>query len=145
MISTKKLIFTIIIWGLFIGSTFYLSGNPGLLAGVFVFLFYMTLGYVMTAAWRFISQKPYMSLREYAALFSYRIALFMTIVGVVLGGFCVYQNEINPAYLPRYTLTDGKKTIIFQTMAHIGSDHFYETVKTHLTAAKKAGYVLYYE
>lgn len=62
-----------------------------------------------------------------------------------MGSFTAYQNEINPAFLPRYTITDGKKTVVFQTMAHIASDRFYESIKNQITEAKKKNFVLFFE
>ena len=59
--------------------------------------------------------------------------------------FSVYQNIINPARLPLYTLTNGQQTLRFQTMSHIASAEFYQTVQTAITRSKQEGYVLYYE
>lgn len=47
--------------------------------------------------------------------------------------------------MPEFKLSNGKKTIIFQTMAHIWSDDFYEKIKENIKKYKKEWYVLYYE
>lgn len=47
--------------------------------------------------------------------------------------------------MPTYTLTNGKKTIVFQTMAHIGWDNFYNQVKSDIEKYKKDNYSYFYE
>lgn len=64
---------------------------------------------------------------------------------MLTGWFILYQNKLNPATLPYYVLTDGEKNIKFQTMSHIASPSFYTHVRNDIHAAKKDGYVLYYE
>jgi len=56
-----------------------------------------------------------------------------------------YQNNISPAMMPQYTLTNGNQTIVFQTMSHIGSQQFYNTVQREIRSYKQQGYVLYFE
>lgn len=69
----------------------------------------------------------------------------MTLVLVICWSFFGFQNHINPAKLPSYTLTNWEKTIQFQTMSHIASQSFYSQIKKDLFFAKKGGFVLFYE
>lgn len=55
------------------------------------------------------------------------------------------QNKLNPAKMSLYTLSNGEKTLKFQTMSHIGSVKFYEHVQTNIRDAKKQNFVLFYE
>ena len=142
---SRKSIFTIAFWSILLLITFYLSGGIGVLEGIFAFVFYSIVGYIFTIIWRLITRKSYMKVSDFIIAFSYRIAAFMTVTIAILWSFCFYQNNINPAYLPRYTITDGKKTVIFQSMAHIATDRFYEAVKNRIKEAKLAGYTLFYE
>lgn len=62
-----------------------------------------------------------------------------------IGAFSVYENEIDPAKLPEYVITNGEKTVRFRTMSHIASESFYKGVSADLSEARKQGYVLFYE
>jgi hypothetical protein len=50
-----------------------------------------------------------------------------------------------PLVAPQVTLSNGHKTIIFQGMAHVGSESFYKAVIYDLERALADGYVAYYE
>jgi hypothetical protein len=141
----KKSAFSIVFWSFLVLISFYLSGFPGILAGIVAFVFYVIIAYALTIFWNFITKKPLIRPKEFFLAFSYRIAVFMTFLLLFFSIFCVYQNKINPAYLPRYTLTNGKKTVVFQTMAHIATDRFYNVVKNKIKEAKLDGYTLFYE
>ncbi len=64
---------------------------------------------------------------------------------LILWWFAYYQNNINPAQIPLYSITNGSKEIRFQTMSHIGSKSFYENVKLSIQKAKQEGFILFYE
>ncbi|MDG2528213.1 hypothetical protein [Caulobacter endophyticus] len=53
--------------------------------------------------------------------------------------------QTDPLLAPQVVLTNGKKTILFQGMMHIGSDTFYKTAIYDLEHALNEGYVAYYE
>lgn len=50
-----------------------------------------------------------------------------------------------PLAAPQATLSNGHRTIIFQGMAHVGSESFYKTVVYDLEHAIADGYAIYYE
>ena len=50
-----------------------------------------------------------------------------------------------PLKMHEYTLSNGKQTIIFQEMVHIGETSFYEKVDQNLKNYRKEGYVYAYE
>lgn len=54
-------------------------------------------------------------------------------------------TEANPVLHPQVTLTNGKKTVVFQGMQHIGSENFYKSVIYDMEQAISDGYVIYYE
>jgi len=60
-------------------------------------------------------------------------------------GFWIYHNIIAPAKFQLYTLSNGEKTIQFQTMSHIASEEFYERVQRNIIRSKNNDYVLYFE
>lgn len=59
--------------------------------------------------------------------------------------FCYYNNDLNPAVIPIYTVTNWDKIIKFQAMSHIWTENFYNNVKINVLDYKKSWYVLYFE
>lgn len=57
----------------------------------------------------------------------------------------VLQPALRPLALPRVTLSDGKRQVVFQGMAHIGSAPFYRSVAFDLMRTREAGYKVYFE
>lgn len=55
------------------------------------------------------------------------------------------QPALHPLAVPRVTLSDGKRQVVFQGMVHVGSEQFYRSVSYDLIRAKDAGYVLFFE
>lgn len=113
-------------------------------------IFYWCIVYLIIGAWRKITQKWFTffsqnNFIEYFQDFLYRIASLIVVLSVLLGSFTYYQNEINPAKMPVYTLSNGEKTLIFQAMSHIWSQNFYASVKQNIANSKKDGYVYYFE
>lgn len=47
--------------------------------------------------------------------------------------------------MPVYTLSDGSKTVVFQSMSHIWTRSFYDSVQANIRTAKENGYVLFFE
>lgn len=47
--------------------------------------------------------------------------------------------------MPVYTLSNWKKTVVFQTMSHISGENFYSNVKKDIEKYKKDWYVYFYE
>lgn len=57
----------------------------------------------------------------------------------------VLQPALHPLAVPRVTLSDGRRQVVFQGMVHVGSEQFYRSVVYDLVRAKDAGYVLFFE
>jgi len=54
-------------------------------------------------------------------------------------------TELRPLTVPKATLSNGTRTVVFQGMMHIGSEPFYKGVVYDLEEALTKDYVLYYE
>lgn len=50
-------------------------------------------------------------------------------------------TQLHPTLIPQVTLTNGKKTVIFQGMQHVGSEEFYKSVVYDLEDALSRDYV----
>jgi hypothetical protein len=57
----------------------------------------------------------------------------------------ILQPALQPLTIPRVTLSDGKRQVVFQGMVHVASEQFYRSVVYDLIRAKDAGYVLFFE
>ena len=74
--------------------------------------------------------------------------VWLFVLSILVAGPIYYLasvTEFRPAVVPQATLTDGKKTVVFQGMMHVGSENFYKSVIYDLEKALSEGYVLYYE
>lgn len=54
-------------------------------------------------------------------------------------------NDFSASTLPKITLTNGDKTLIFQSMSHIGSEEFYTDIQEDMRQLKTDDYVFFYE
>ncbi|MBP7773934.1 hypothetical protein KA071_02480, partial [Candidatus Gracilibacteria bacterium] len=63
----------------------------------------------------------------------------------ILFGFVQFTNNIAPATLPKITISNGEKTVVFQSMMHIGSPGFYGDIRQDMERLKGQDYVFFYE
>ncbi|MGE5666327.1 MAG: hypothetical protein ACM3ZD_06830 [Betaproteobacteria bacterium] len=59
--------------------------------------------------------------------------------------YLAFWVQSGPTAVPLATLSNGKKTVLFQGMQHIGSEDFYKSVVFDLEQALADGYTLFYE
>ena len=144
MQKKHHIITSILLW-IFSTLLIYVSWLGALIRFGFSLLLYGCITYLFYRTWKWIRWSSPLNISAYFKIFLYRVFLSLFICVLILGWFTVYQNHISPAKVPLYTLTNGEKTIQFQTMSHIASPDFYEWVKNNITTAKKEGFVLYYE
>ena len=55
--------------------------------------------------------------------------------------YIAVKTDLDPALLPRATLTNGEKTVVLQRMMHIGTERFYKQVVYDAKKAPSDGYV----
>jgi hypothetical protein len=60
-------------------------------------------------------------------------------------GILATTNARFPATLPRITLSNGEKTVIFQSMMHIASPRFYANIRDDMIRLRGEDYVFLYE
>jgi hypothetical protein len=101
-----------------------------------------------------ITYFPRWLLRRNSPAFSPKRTMLTHMVGGVLAAlgitalpffYMAFWVTSGPTALPLATLTNGKKTIIFQGMQHVGSGDFYKSVVFDLETALTEGYTLFYE
>jgi hypothetical protein len=79
-------------------------------------------------------------LKAAATLFSF---LSMLVAAPIY--YLAIDAALRPATVPLATLSDGRKTVVFQGMTHVGSESFYKSVVYDLEQALTQGYVIFYE
>ncbi len=57
----------------------------------------------------------------------------------------IWINTTRPLAVPRVTLSDGQKEVVFQGMIHIGSEAYYQAIIFDMTRAADLNYVLLFE
>jgi hypothetical protein len=63
----------------------------------------------------------------------------------ILFGVVKATNDRAPATLPRITISNGEKTVIFQSMMHVASPGFYSDIKKDMQKLHTQDYVFFYE
>lgn len=78
-----------------------------------------------------------------------RVALHVCAVGMILFAapifYLCYKSYFNNLELPLVTLSNGDKTVKFQSMIHVGPSDFYTQVVSNLDEASGKGYTLFFE
>lgn len=141
-IRIRTLLWALLVVLFLVGATLLASASPLILLGVFL------LGAAVAAAGGWIVRR----LRRRAAPPRKALAKTALAGGLLATGlvalpvyWLVLQPALNPLAVPRVTLSDGNREVVFQGMVHIGSAPFYRTVAYDLVRAREAGYALYFE
>lgn len=108
-------------------------------------LFYMMLFYTFSYIWRSLKGVATFHIIDYIHYFIYKITILISIITLILAGLFFYSNTINPATMNQYTLSNGKKEVIFQEMIHIGRQNFYDNVVQDIYKYKQNNWVLFFE
>ena len=133
------LFITFLLWNL------YISWFAGLIGVCVSLSIYSFIAYIIVLWWKKIRKKSMLSWSDFLVNFISSVGFSVLIIWVIIGWFCYYMNEISPAEMPTYYLSNGEKQLIFQWMSHIGTQNFYDSVIWNIREAKQSGHVLYYE
>lgn len=100
------------------------------------------------AAW--LTRRLFAGQRRQSRLWSYfkaflALAFGITTIVALPLYYLALRTDLAPLTVPQATLSNGKKTVVFQGMMHIGSEGFYKSVVYDLEAALSQGYAIYYE
>jgi len=63
----------------------------------------------------------------------------------LLLGALQFTNNTAPATIPKITISNGEKTVVFQSMIHIGSPGFYDDIQADMENLRGREYVFFYE
>ncbi len=143
-ILTLVILLLIFLWSYFI-SWIYSVINVSVtlfIYSLFLYIFYWWYKKIKEKNYNFFSLEHY---SIFLNIFLYRISSLFLVALIFIWWFSYYQNEVSPAKMPIYTLSNGEKTIIFHWMSHIGTENFYNQVKENIKKYKEDGYVYYFE
>lgn len=140
----------IILFLIIISLSFFVSWISWVIDFIVVSMLYWAIFYLIIASFRKIKNNEYKifhfkNFNWFFQEFLYRFYVFIIVLVTLIWSFCYYQNEISPAKMPIYTLTNWDKSVVFQAMSHIWSDNFYKKVTKNIEKYKNDWYVLYFE
>lgn len=140
------IIFFIIIFSL----SFYISWIYAIPNLVFSIAFYSVFIYFLYALVKKFKNKNFSvfdanNYKIFLNEFLYRVSSLIIAFIIIIWWFSFYQNDINPAKMPIFTITNWDKIVVFHAMSHIWTPTFYEKVKENIKNLKSQWYVLYFE
>jgi len=142
---SKRLMYGYVFMGGVLILCYHFSGIMGCVKFLWIFIAYFFVVYLVYWIVKTGLQKEAIKISHFFILYVYKLSVFLSFFLVVCWGFIYYQNDLNPAKMPLYTLSNWEKTIRFQAMSHIAQESFYEGVQKSIAQAKNDGYVLFYE
>lgn len=143
--NSKKDIPTLIFWPSLLILIAYISWTTAVLSTIIAFSTYAFITYILYLAWKKIRKQENVKILEFFELFAYKSAISISIVSVLVWWFIYYNNEISPAAMPTYYLSNWEKQVTFQSMIHIANPDFYERIKQDILFAKQDNYVYFFE
>ena len=141
----KKLYFTVILWFIIFSIIAYISWLSVVLESILVLIVYSVIFYAVHSIIQWIRKKERRDFNTFLLAFLYRVWISTLIICGILWGFAYYFNNIAPAGMPEFTVSNGEKTIVFQAMSHIGSEKFYTTIQKNITEKKQEWFVYFFE
>lgn len=144
-IYTKKIIYSYWFLGVLTWCIIYISGFETALSMWAGLILYSVILFLIYALWKFLYGRQQVHYFLFFISFLYRVAWSFAIIILLLWTFLIYHNELRPATFPLYTVSNGEKTLKFQTMSHIGSDNFYKNIQENIKYQLGKWYVLFFE
>ena len=140
-----KIVLTYLTLAVYTLASHYLSGYYWALKFILSLIIYTLVFYSLHYIWSKIRKKALMYFSVFINYFLMRVSIFLLFITVFFGWLTYLSNEVYPAPMPEYTITNWTKTVKFQAMSHIWTENFYNTVAENLTKYKEAWWVYFYE
>ncbi len=142
---SKRVIYGYFFMGVLLIFCYFVWGLPASVGFLWYVIFYFFIFYFFYWFIQKLRGKEIKKMSKAFERYIYKLSIFLTVLCVSIWWFVFYQNHINPATMPLYTISNGDSVVKFQTMSHIASQEFYDTVISEISDAKNNGYVLFYE
>lgn len=140
---TYVLIYSIIIIYTYI--MYYLSWYYWALKFILSLIVYTIIFFWFHIIWSYLRNKPTYYFSNFINYFLSRVSIFLIFATILFWWTSYLLNEVYPAPMPEYTITNWKIIVVFQSMSHIWTENFYKTVENNLTKYKKEWWVYFYE
>jgi len=141
----NKNIYTSIILFIFTIILYYLNWFIWVLEFILSLCLYTIFFYYLNIIWSKIRKKEAISSYNFIKIFLYKITNILLILTLFIGWLSYISNEIYPAKMPEYTISNWDKEVKFQAMSHIWSENFYKEVQDNIKNYKKNWWVYFYE
>jgi len=143
-IGALSILFFLLCITFLLGAILLIAWSPVLFAGIILILFLLTLPLTWLLAKLFKKAFHTESLRFYLTTTFFLILLTTSVITLPFY-YLAIKSESDPLVLPQAVISDGKKTVVFQGMVHVGSENFYKSVIYDLEEALDGGSKIYYE
>lgn len=140
-----KLIITIILLSIYLAFAFYISSIQWALNLAISIWLYTIIFYILHIIWSKIRKKEILDSLVFIKSFLFKISIFILVLISTFWWLSYLSNEIYPAKMPEFTLTNWEKIVKFQWMVHIWSENYYNNVLKNLTKFKKEWWVHFFE
>lgn len=124
---------------------YYLSWIYWALEFILSLCLYTLFFYFLHFIWIKIRNKQIRYFPDFMNYFLQRVSVFLIFITILFAWWAYLLNEVFPAPMPEYTISNWTKTVKFQAMSHIWTKNFYDTVIGNLTEHKKNWWVYFYE
>ena len=136
---------TYFLFWFFLASIFQISWIIKLFETMISLIIYSIASFFIYIAWKKSRKKDYLWFDDFLKLFIYKVCVLIYSVVIIVWGFAYYSNEISPAKMPEFTISNWKKIVVFQAMSHIAKQDFYNQVRDNIRDFKSASWVYFYE
>lgn len=125
--------------------SYYFSSIYWVLNFIISLFAYTLLFYFFHFLWVKFRKKPLTYFPDFVNYFLKRVSVFLVFITLVFVWLTYLFNEIFPAPMPEYTISNWTKTVKFQAMSHIWTKNFYDKIIENLREFKKDWGVYFYE
>lgn len=73
------------------------------------------------------------------------LCVVLSILMIITTMHVAVNGGVNKSFMNTYTLTNGDKTIVYQSMSHIGLKSFYKSVQNDIADYRDKGYDIFFE
>jgi len=142
--NTKNIyiyVFYIVLYSMY----YYISNIIWVIELSVYIIIYFLIFYLLYITWKKIRNSIPMLFTDFIYYFLYKLSIFIIVLLSLLWSFSYYYNEISPAPMPEYTISNWTKTIVFQAMSHIWTKEFYQNIKNNIKENKTNWFVYFFE
>jgi hypothetical protein len=140
----KNIIIFLLFLPLFAGM-YYLNQVVWILEFTLWIISYSFIFYLFHIIWRKIRKKEILIFSVFLQKFLLSMSSLLVISTLLFWYFWYYQTILNPLSLQQHTVSNWKKTLVFQEMIHIWSEQYYQNIATEISKHKNKDYVYYFE